>query len=205
MPGRKSYHHGDLRSALLAAAEMELAEKGIEGFSLRGVAKRAGVSHAAPAHHFGDANGLLTALAARGFEQLMKRQLDFMEKAGPDSWEQLQAAGLGYVNFALEHTPIFRLMFSSDRPDTGDPELKDATEAAYAMLLDHLKTIHGALPEENPSVALDMAAAWATVHGLADILASGRLKPVSLLPEKARNIAIAAILQRSMPAGTGQA
>ena len=63
----RDYHHGDLRAALLRAAEVELSERGVEGFTLRGCARRAGVSHAAPAHHFGDADGLLTALAAEGF------------------------------------------------------------------------------------------------------------------------------------------
>ncbi|MEI5579289.1 helix-turn-helix domain-containing protein, partial [Streptomyces brasiliscabiei] len=68
---RQPYHHGDLRRALLVAAEHELEEKGIEGFSLRGVAKRAGVSHAAPLHHFKDTRALLTALAGVGFERFL--------------------------------------------------------------------------------------------------------------------------------------
>ena len=81
--GRR-YHHGDLAAALLVAGEAELVDKGIESFSLRGVAKRAGVSHAAPAHHFGDANGLLNAIAARGFERFVARQQDFRRRApGP--------------------------------------------------------------------------------------------------------------------------
>ena len=70
----KPYHHGDLRAVLLHAAEAELAERGIEAFSLRSVAKRAGVSHAAPAHHFGDTGGLLTALAAQGYQQFLAAQ-----------------------------------------------------------------------------------------------------------------------------------
>ena len=70
-PHKLPYHHGDLAAALLAAAEAELAEKGVEAFSLRSVAKRAGVSHAAPAHHFGDATGVLTALATEGFRRFL--------------------------------------------------------------------------------------------------------------------------------------
>ncbi len=112
----RPYHHGNLFSVLLDSAEQELIERGIEGFSLRGVAKRANVSHAAPAHHFGDANGLLTALAARGFERFIQRQRDFRQRAPSDPRAQLEASGVGYVVFALENPAIFRLMFSSDRP-----------------------------------------------------------------------------------------
>ncbi|MAW88726.1 MAG: TetR family transcriptional regulator [Phyllobacteriaceae bacterium] len=199
LPLRQSYHHGDLRSALLAAAEQELAEKGIENFSMRGVAKRAGVSHAAPAHHFRDVNGLLTALSAQGFRRLVERQHVFMKDTKPDAWNQLMASGLGYVVFALENPPVFRLMFSSGRPDLDDPELKEAVDASYAVMVDLLRILHGAGPDESPAVGIDMAAAWAVVHGLADILASNRLPQISGLPPQARNMAIMAIIGRAMP------
>lgn len=198
-PLRQSYHHGDLRSALLAAAEQELADKGVEHFSLRGVAKRAGVSHSAPAHHFKDANGLLTALAAQGFRRLVARQNVFMKDVKPDAWNQLMASGLGYVVFALENPAVFRLMFSSGRPDMEDPDLKEAVDASYAVMVDQLRILHGAGPDENPAVGIDMAAAWAVVHGLADILASNRLSQISSLPTPARNMAIMAIIGRAMP------
>ena len=113
----RPYHHGDLAAALLDAGEAELAEKGVEGFSLRGVAKRAGVSHAAPAHHFGDARGLLTAIATRGFERLIARQQDFQREAPPIPRAQLEASGLGYVAFATENPALFRLMLGSFRHD----------------------------------------------------------------------------------------
>src|SRR6478609_8578950 len=94
-PKAGAYHHGDLRKALLDAAEAELAEKGLEGFTLRGCAKRAGVSHAAPAHHFKDANALLTALAAVGHERFVaamrKRQSEATGQRG-----RFVASGLGY-------------------------------------------------------------------------------------------------------------
>ena len=115
------YHHGDLRQALLAAAERELEEKGIEGFSLRGVAKRAGVSHAAPLHHFKDTRALLTALAAQGFERFLAAQRARQAKAAADGLSQLVASGMGYIDFALTHRAIFRLMFSSTAPITTRP------------------------------------------------------------------------------------
>ena len=137
----RSYHHGNLFSVLLDSAEQELIERGIEGFSLRGVAKRANVSHAAPAHHFGDANGLLTALAARGFERFIQRQRDFRQRAPSDPRAQLEASGVGYVVFALENPAIFRLMFSSDRPDFGDPDLQQVAESAFEELVEHVRAV----------------------------------------------------------------
>jgi len=73
---KKSYHHNDLAAELLRAAEVELLEKGVERFSLRAVAKRAGVSHGAPAHHFKDVTGLLSAIAAVGYERLVATQVE---------------------------------------------------------------------------------------------------------------------------------
>src|SRR4029450_13468313 len=135
-PRRRGYHHGDLRVVLLEAGEAELAERGIEGFSLRGVAKRAGVSHAAPAHHFRDANGLLTALAAEGFRRFVDKQRLRQQAADKDALSQLVAAGMGYIDFAMAHPALFRLMFSSDRPDHEAGELQGAARAAYTQLGD---------------------------------------------------------------------
>ena len=135
-PRRRGYHHGDLRAVLLAAGEAELAEHGVEGFSLRGVAKRAGVSHAAPAHHFRDANGLLTALAAEGFRRFVEKQKARQQVADKDPLALLVAAGMGYVDFAMAHPALFRLMFSSDRPDREAEELHVAASAAYRKLVE---------------------------------------------------------------------
>ncbi|NBO21074.1 MAG: TetR/AcrR family transcriptional regulator, partial [Rhodobacteraceae bacterium] len=85
MSDEKPYHHGDLATALIAAAHQELSEQGAAGFSLRRVARRAGVSHAAPAHHFGDAAGLLAALAAQGFRRLIGQQSLRQGAASPDA------------------------------------------------------------------------------------------------------------------------
>ncbi len=112
MASTATYHHGDLHRALLAAAEEELTEKGVEAFSLRGVAKRAGVSHGAPAHHFADARGLLTELAAQGYQRFIDAQERRQQEAAKDPEAQLTASGLGYIDFATENPALFRLMFS---------------------------------------------------------------------------------------------
>ncbi len=190
----RSYHHGDLRAALLAAAEEELAARGVEGFSLRQVAKRAGVSHAAPAHHFGDAAGLLTALAAEGFRQFLAAQAAREAQAAPDPASQLVAAGLGYVDFAMARPALFRLLWQSERPDFGNAELGQAARAAFQHLVDQVMAAGGR------SVA-DEAAAWAMAHGLADLLASGRLESLGSMTAQARDEMVAEIIRRALPAG----
>jgi AcrR family transcriptional regulator len=200
---RTPYHHGDLRASLLDASEAELSEKGIEKFSLRGVAKRAGVSHAAPAHHFGDSNGLLSALAARGFNMFLERQQDFKSQASASPDEQIKAATLGYVNFALENPALFRLMFSSDRPDFGSEELEDAATAGFMSLVADIERLTGANPLEDAESMLKVSATWALAHGMADLLCSGRLKNIGQLEPDARNAQIAAIMARLLDLGDG--
>jgi AcrR family transcriptional regulator len=197
----RPYHHGDLRAALLAAAEAELAEKGIEQFSLRGVAKRAGVSHAAPAHHFGDANGLLTALAAEGFTRFLATQRAHEAAAPPGQPDRLLAAGLGYIAFATSHPALFRLMFASQRPDFAAPALQGPARAAYDHLLENIAEIRAIPdPREDPAALTDATAAWAIVHGLADLLQTGRAGFLLSLPEAERTATLAAIIRRFLPA-----
>jgi AcrR family transcriptional regulator len=197
MDGGRTYHHGNLREALVAAAEAELEANGIEGFSLRGVARRAGVSHAAPAHHFGDARGLLTALAADGFRRFVATQEARQAEAALDPRSQLVAAGLGYIEFARRHHALFRLMFSSDRPQGDDEALKAAGRAAYEKLV---RDVSARMGETAPST-VDIVAVWAAAHGVADLLASGRAIAIARLPEAEREAAFAQILDRSIAGG----
>jgi AcrR family transcriptional regulator len=193
MTREKPYHHGDLRAALLAAAEHELTAHGIEAFSLRQVAKRAGVSHAAPAHHFGDANGLLTALAAEGFRQFRAMQAVREAVADKTPRAQMIAAGLGYVDFALARPALFRLMHSSDRPSYDTRDLGSVAKAAY----DHLCGGVAAIRPE-PGIA-DIGAVWAIAHGLADLMSAGRLYSIASLPVADRDAVIAGIIGRALP------
>lgn len=187
----KPYHHGDLRAALLAAAEVEIAQHGIEAFSLRQVARRAGVSHAAPAHHFGDANGLLTALAAHGFRQFLAAQAVREAKVDRNPRDQLIAAGLGYVDFAMSRPALFRLLFGSERTDYADPELSVAANAAYQHLADQV----AAAGRPGP---VEAAAVWAMAHGLADLMSAGRLKTIMDLPSGERDAVLADIIARPL-------
>jgi AcrR family transcriptional regulator len=187
----RPYHHGDLRHALLAAAEAELAERGMEAFSLRSVAKRAGVSHAAPAHHFGDVQGLLTALATEGFRRFLAAMVD-REAGIADPRERAVGAGMGYLDFALARPTLFRLIFSSKKPDFAAAELRQAGNDAY----DHLVGLIDALG----GTRADIAALWAMAHGIADLAAGRRLRMMEDLDEAARTDLIRTLLLRVLPA-----
>jgi AcrR family transcriptional regulator len=188
----KPYHHGDLRAALLAAAESELAEKGVEGFSLRSVAKRAGVSHAAPAHHFGDAQGLLTSLAAEGFRQF-QNTLDARETGAVDARDRAVCAGLGYLEFALARPALFRLIFSSAKPDYASAELVEASGIAY----DHLVGLVEALGGGDA----DVISLWAASHGIADLANGNKLRTLQGKAKDEREALIRAVLLRALPQG----
>ena len=192
------YHHGDLRLALLEAGEAELAERGIEGFSLRGVAKRAEVSHAAPAHHFRDANGLLTALAAEGFRRFLAKQHARQGKAAADPLSQIIASGLGYVDFAMAHPALFRLMFSSERPQHEDTDLHAASSAAYRQLMDDVRRARGAPPGQSDPEPLEVMRTWSVAHGIADLMTSKRLKYLQGLRKDERDAMLTEMLRRGL-------
>lgn len=188
----KPYHHGDLRAALLLAAEAELAERGVEGFSLRSVAKRAGVSHAAPAHHFGDVQGLLTALSAEGFRRF-QATLDDREAAAMDARDRAVRAGLGYLDFAIARPALFRLIFSSTKPNFSDPDLTAAGDAAYHHLVGLVKALGGGVA--------DVAALWAMSHGIADLAVGQRLRMFADMNQAARHAMLRTLLERVLPPG----
>lgn len=164
------YHHGDLRRALIDATSDLLCEQGLEGFSLRAAARAAGVSHAAPAHHFGDARGLLTACAADGFERLADAMQARMDSAGQDARARAQALGAAYIDFALTHRALFQLMFRRDRLDPQDAAL----QAAGRRTGDALRQVYAALIAERglPPAELGerILLAWSCAHGYATLV-----------------------------------
>ena len=193
----RPYHHGDLRAALLAEAEGLIEERGLTGFSLRAVAKRAGVSHAAPAHHFGDARGLLTALAAQGFRQLLEAQKRRRRAAGDDASARLVASGLGYVDFALARPALFGLTFDAERLDWDDATLRDASDAAFERLRGESSQSAGR-PPGSPEAMDALRVAWSLAHGVSALLIQGHLSALSSLEPEARDAALVAMFRRAL-------
>jgi len=177
-PGSRasSYHHGDLREALLAAAETLLERGGVPALTLRAVARAAGVSHAAPAHHFGDLTGLLSELAAVGFTRLGAGFDAAMAGAGSEPAARLTAMGKAYVAFARAHPGLFVLMFRSERLDASRPALRDATTAAGQALRAAIARTRPSATDEAPLQAVArIAGLWSLVHGFSVLLIDNRL------------------------------
>ena len=180
------YHHGALRDALLEAAERVLEREGLPGLTLRAVAREAGVSHAAPTHHFGDLAGLVSELAAIGFRQFNAA----MVAAGAAHGSPIEtglARARAYVGYAQAHPGMYGLMFRTERLDMSRPSLKQAAGDSFAALAGAV----GAGRQEQISdqaLSLDQAGAiahaWCLVHGFAMLLIDGRLCDIlRLLPD----------------------
>ncbi len=157
------YHHGDLRRALIDAAVEAIREAGPSALSLRAVAKGAGVSHAAPAHHFGDKAGLLTAVAAEGHD----RFADALERAWEATGDFVEV-GVAYVRFAIDNRPYFETMFRPELLHGDDPDLARAEARSRAALVRG----SGELPP-GAEFNADALGAWSLVHGFAGLLMAG--------------------------------
>ena len=173
---RDRYHHGDLRESLIVSAEQILREKGVGGFSLREAARRTGVSPAAPAHHFGDSRGLLTAVAARGFRRLTEKLDSALE--GVPIGQRLKALGSAYLEFACENPALFSMMWMRDLVDPDDEEYLSAGRAAFNVF-ERAATGTDVVPATAPRTpGAALVAAWATMHGLARLKLDGALANV---------------------------
>jgi AcrR family transcriptional regulator len=181
---RAGYHHGDLREALLAAAEQLLDEEGLPGLTLRACARRAGVSHAAPKHHFANLSELLSEVAARSFDRLTLALQEAHAEVGEDLDERFRAAAHTYVDFARRYPAHFRLMFRSDALKQCNEALSDASARTFAELADIIALQRGER-EVQPSelrqrvmeagLMEDILIGWSYVHGYTQLLLEGQL------------------------------
>jgi AcrR family transcriptional regulator len=178
--GETPYHHGALREALLQAAERVLERDGLAGLTLRAVAREAGVSHAAPTHHFGDLTGLVSELAAIGFRQFNAAMAAACDAASSPQ-QRMLARPKAYVAYAQAHPGMYGLMFRTERLDYSRSSLHDAAEASFAGLANAI----GAMRQEpitGSTLTLDQAAAiaraWSMVHGFTMLLLDGRLADI---------------------------
>lgn len=174
----RPYHHGDLRAALIEATETIILERGVDGFSLREAARRAGVSPAAPAHHFGDAAGLLSEVAALGFKEFGDLLRSADQAGGSDPSQRLYRQGIAYVTFALENPARFRLMFRSD-------VLNPAHKGLLGVARDSFQTLENAIralvelpgnQQMTPAAYGALMAVWSVVHGFSHLALGGEFE-----------------------------
>ncbi|MFD8572124.1 TetR/AcrR family transcriptional regulator [Streptomyces sp. NPDC059639] len=192
---KDAYHHGDLRAACLRAARELLEEDGSSALSIRAVARRAGVSPAAPYRHYPDREALVHAIAAQGYRELTRKLADAHPE--PSTPEDLAATAVVYVRFALDHPGMFRLMFA-DPCAPGSEERTEATAAIFEYLTESIRRI---FPAADPQ-----ALSWGVlglVHGLAFLHLDGKfdLAPQDALPERVR-AAVLAVLAPSPESAT---
>ncbi|MDI3421969.1 TetR/AcrR family transcriptional regulator [Streptomyces luteolus] len=164
MTSQRAYHHGDLRRAVLTAALDAIRDSGPAALSLRDLARRAGVSHAAPAHHFKDRTGLLTAIAAEGFDLLAGALAEAPE---------LRERGVRYVRFCREHPAHFQVMFTPELLRADDPALRAARDRAREQLRSGIGDLETS--ERGEDARLAGIAAWSLAHGFATLLLAHNL------------------------------
>ncbi len=177
---KKTYHHGNLRQALIEAADLTLAAEGVEGLSLRKVAQRAKVSPTALYSHFKDKRELLAQLATQGFEKLSASMESSARDSGNGGDSQVyDLAGLarGYVRFSMQNTALFQLMFGREVGNLLDfPALVAAGANSYSIMSECVaRQVKLSGSQTSPAVAA--TAAWSVVHGLATLINDGRVSP----------------------------
>jgi AcrR family transcriptional regulator len=175
----RPYHHGALRAALIAEALLVIAEHGEAALSLRDLARRLGVSHAAPQRHFPTLDALLAAIAEEGFG-LLAATVEVAVPSSASPVDRLADAGWAYVRFALDHPNHFRVMFSGRLSQTQpSPPLQAVMSRAYSVLLGTIEAGQSAGQMADGDATELATAAWAQVHGLASLLIERRLGPPS--------------------------
>jgi AcrR family transcriptional regulator len=175
----KNYHHGDLRTALVSAGRAILARDGLSALSLRACAREAGVSHAAPQHHFRNVAELLSAIAASGFDDFVAA-LETGSNNAPNARETVIAMGKAYVQFAERDLALYRVMFGVEAPNVKTDDLMKSMERAWDQLHEAVCALTG-----NADSASDAMLVWSVVHGQAMLNAAkcipGPVSPSTLL------------------------
>ena len=175
MGQKKGYHHGDLRKALMSAALAVISEEGIRGLTLRKAARHAGVSHAAPAYHFGDLTGLLAAVAEKGYDDLLQgMQASIDAVSADDPLARFKAVGMAYVSFAAAEPASVKAMFHPMLADrSAYPSLEAASHRPFDLLLTHVRHCQEAGILQNMDDRIAALFAWSAVHGLSTLLIDG--------------------------------
>ena len=173
---KRTYHHGDLKNALIEAALAHIARDGARALSLREVARSAGVSHTASYRHFRSKESLLAAIAEQGFHRLSDMMRVAIQQHSNDPPAMLRASGVAYVEFGVRYPDHLQIMFSGLIGRHDDyPELKTAGQEAYELLASSVRAAMQAGLVRGPSEDIVSLTAWALVHGLALLIAGGQV------------------------------
>lgn len=196
---KAAYHHGDLRTALIEAALEIIDEMGPQGLTIRKVAQRAGVSHAAPYRHFPDKDDLILAVVERGFELLDEEMQRARKAAGDDPISQFAASGEAYLDFAMDYPAYYRVMFSGDMlASKGNEALRHTSASSFVRMIDDLKMAQeiGLVREGDPT--LQAISIVSTVHGFVSLANDKRLDHLygeQYTPKQVRDFVITAIFE----------
>lgn len=172
MPTKKPHHHGNLRAALIQAGLDLIQSEGPDALSIRKVAAMAGVSHAAPAHHFPSLAHLRTAVVAEGYRRFSASMEAAIAEADGTPRDVVLAACLGYLRFAWAYSGVFSLMFGPNVHGHDDADLRDASDAAYGVL------VRICAPFAKDDAVRTELTVWSLVHGYASLAVAGNRRLV---------------------------
>jgi AcrR family transcriptional regulator len=184
--GRRGYHHGNLREALVSAALDLISKKGPAGFTFADAARAAGVSPAAPYRHFRDRDALMADVAKRGFEQFAEASLRAWDDGKPNPRAAFERLGRTYLEFARKEPALFSAMFESGLSMSAYPEVREAGDRAFGVLRDGCEALSLTLPSDRRPPALMMALhIWSLSHGVAALFGRGdeARRPIPMSPE----------------------
>ena len=196
--GRRSYHHGNLREALIRGALDLIAEKGPAGFTIAEAARSAGVSPAAPYRHFRDRDELMADVARRGFEQFEAALTRAWNDGQPNVLQAFENLGKAYLAFARDEPAYYAAMFEAGTPPAATPELRQASDAAFAVLRHAAEMVCATLPAERRPPALMVALhIWAMAHGIASLFGrpDGGSRSTPMSPEELLEAAVLVYFQ----------
>ncbi len=172
--GRRGYHHGNLREALIRAALDLIGQKGPAGFTFADAARAAGVSAAAPYRHFRDRDELMADVAQRGFEQLTEELVRAWDGGRPEPLSAFDRLGRAYLSFARREPAFYTAMFEAGLPPDADTELRQAGERAFEVLRGAAESLVALLPKQGrPPASMVALHVWSLSHGIAALFARG--------------------------------
>ncbi len=182
-PGRRGYHHGNLREALIKAALSLIGEKGPAGFTIAEAARSAGVSPAAPYRHFRDREELMGDVARMGFERFAACLETAWRGGAPTPLEALQNTGRAYLAFARDEPAYYAAMFETGLPQTPGPELTEASARAFEVLVKAAEKVIEKLPEKDrPPAQMVALHIWSVAHGVASLFGRNKCGPRAPVP-----------------------